>query len=111
MPSRLPRRLTLTTDGTASAASAGPRFSRCTGSSRSVRSTGAWTISTVTLAERVLLRRSVGSIKPTVTVSVTGPLAPATDTGSVSASVARSTALSGPTTSTLTGSAVQLPTA
>ena len=78
--------------------------------SRSVRSSGAGTICTVTTAERALFSRSDGSSRPRVTVCSTVVLAPATETGSVSASVARWTALSGPTTSTVAGSAVILPT-
>ena len=66
-------------------------------------------IGTVTAARRGLLTRTAGSSTPTVTVSWTRSRAPSTETGSVSASVARLTALSGPMTSTLSGSTRALP--
>ena len=64
----------------------------------------------VTIAERALFSRRAGSSTPTVTVSRTRSRAPAIGTGSASASVARFTALSGPTISTRAGSDVIEPT-
>src|SRR5690349_23115962 len=74
-------------------------------------STGACEIATDTRAICGARRRTAGSGTPTVTVSFTGPEAPATDTGSVIASVRRLNALTGPITSTVDGSAVTVPTA
>src|SRR5262249_4262137 len=76
----------------------------------SVRSIGAGTIWTVTVAERALVSRSEGSSRPSVATSRTRSRAPATDTASVTASVARITALSGPAISTDCGSALRCPT-
>ena len=55
----------------------------------------------MTIAERAVFSRSAGSSRPRIDRLLDGRLrAPATDTGSVTASVARLTALSGPMTST-----------
>src|SRR5262249_16098588 len=76
----------------------------------SVRSSGAGTICTVTVAVRAVLSRSSGSSRPSVTACRTSAFAPLTGTGAVRTSVARSTADSGPMTSAVIGSAVISPT-
>src|SRR5262245_47568997 len=102
--------VTSTMVGTASATTLFATVRRCTGRLRIVRSSGAGTICTVTVAGRGFFRRSAWSRTPTVTLSLTFSRAPATETGSVIASLARLTALSGPTTSTVAGSALSSPT-
>ena len=64
----------------------------------------------MTIADRAVFSRSAGSSRPRITDCFTGARAPATETGSVSTSVARLTALSGPITSTALGSADSGPT-
>src|SRR5262249_39573649 len=85
-------------------------FRRCTGRVRTVFSIGAGRICTVTTADLAFFRRSEGSSTPSVTVSWTRSFALLTDTGCVTASVARITALSGPMISTSAGSEVLGPT-
>ena len=86
-------------------ASPGARLRRCTGRSRSVRSSGAGTISTVTIAERAASSAAAtGSRKPMITVSRHRRCAPPPRPARSSPRCTRSTALSGPTTSTVSGS-------
>ena len=82
--SRLPRRPMSTTAGIACAYEVRPRFRRCTGRLRSVRSSGAGTICTVTVTDRggLQAQRRIDQTRA-ITVRLTGSRAPATDTGSV----------------------------
>src|SRR4051812_18735324 len=82
----------------------------CTTTPSTLHSMGAAAMLTVTRAACGTFSRTEGSGDPTVTVSVTGPAAPATLTGSVIASVSACSAPAGPTTSTAAGSAVTVPT-
>src|SRR5215218_6527614 len=59
---------------------------------------------TVTLALRAVRRRTDGSTTPTFTSSVTVDVAPATEIGSVIASLSARTAVAGPAITTATGS-------
>src|SRR5688500_8209330 len=105
-PSRGPRTWTVTCVGVTRAAAPRTR----TGSADTVHSTGAAVTMTVTRALSGDSSRTEGSDTPMFTSSVTLPEAPATDIGSVIASVIRATALSGPLTSTVDGSALTVPT-
>src|SRR3970040_2052044 len=81
-----------------------------TGIPATAHSTGAGVMLTVTCAPTGETSRTAGSATPTFTVSVMVSLAPAMETGSVMARVRRSTALTGPATSTVAGSAATVPT-
>src|SRR5687767_12281156 len=105
--SRGPRTYTVTCVGDVTAGS--PLRTR-TGTAAIAHSTEAAATPTVTRAVRGDCRRTSGSETPMLTDSVTGPDVPSTEIGSVIASVSRATALAGPTTSTVAGSAVTVPT-
>ena len=111
--SRLPRSVTSTADGMTVRRQVRRRGSAGGPADRGrVRSSGAGTICTVTVGRaRSLQRAATGSSTPTVTVSCTGR-ARAGDRDRLGQRLGRraSTALSGPTTSTVGGSAVILPT-
>src|SRR4051794_13641324 len=73
-------------------------------------STGAGVIVTATRAVCGIRRRVAGSGAPMFTVSITGAVAPLTVTGSVIAWVSFDNTLTGPSISTVDGSAVTVPT-
>jgi hypothetical protein len=81
-----------------------------TATSGTAHSIGCAAMSTVTWALPGERRRIEGSATPIVTDSLTVADFPATDTGSVIAWVSRAMALAGPTTSTVAGSALTVPT-
>src|SRR4029079_11688104 len=84
-----------------------PAAAECTATGTCVitRSMGTGRMSTVTIALRELRRRTTESGTPTVTVSITGLVAPRTLTVAVVASVTLFTADDGPDSSTVAGSA------
>ena len=105
--SRGPRTNTVTSPGTISVE---PPSRERTGIPTMAHSIGAAVTFTVTWVLAGDRSRTEGSVTPMLTDSVTVPVAPATDTGSVIAPLSRATALEGPTTSTVAGSAFTVPT-
>ena len=101
--SRLPRMVTSTDAGVASAKRFGARFRKCTGLARSLCSSGAGTICTETAAVRRTSAAATDRRGRRSHPRRSGCRAPPTSTGSVSASVTRWTADAGPITSTERG--------
>src|SRR5687767_765615 len=108
--SLVPRTRTLTEGGVIVTRRPAPRFRARTATAESCRSAGAGTISTDTTAVFALFNRTPSSATPTMTLDLTSAFADPTHSGSVIASVTRRSRLSGPTTSTVAGSAEIFPT-
>src|SRR6185503_8326495 len=110
MVSCMPLTRTLTAEGEIFADRPPARLRGRTGTLDSCFSAGAGTIATDTIAVRAVLSRTPSSATPTTTLDRTSDRADPTHRGSVMASVTRRRRLSGPTTSTVAGSAAIFPT-